>query len=366
LALERSGKIPEARELMLRAWGDRSESYEVTVRLAWLCLREGEAEQAIRFYQRARSLAGAGPEATEGLVSAWLLLGDQRLERGDVPGARAAWRRALEVDPRSEAARRALATIPSRRIDPELWGAYLTERVGAFRAAGWAVFAHVPVKLSDDWRMRAAYRHDELRVPNGSLLRFADGSARYRQDDAYLGVGYGGGVWGLDLLGLALFSSTESTVFGEAATVRLGRRYGVLLEQAVLGRGRGTNLQLGPLGFVWPSPHLGFGAGIRVTWDDAGQAASGQAGVTLALPSLRVDLSGHLGTERWPVTPAVPIVLTLAQDLTLGGTLTTVIPLGPAWAFGVQGQAERLEAEGYRGWYLSAALGLVWSPRIDD
>jgi tetratricopeptide (TPR) repeat protein len=365
LVLENQGQLYAARALLERAWGQENQSYEVTVRLAWLSLRVGDSDQAIRYYERARTLEGAGPEATQGLVSALLLAGEQRRENQDLPGARAAWQKALTLDPDSESARRALQARPSRRIDPEVWGAYLSESIGAFQASGWAVFGHVPLVLGDRWRLRAAYRHAELRTPNRSQLGFAAGQSRYSQDDAYLGGGFDARYWGLNLLGFMLFPSTESTVPAEAISLRLGQRYGIVLEQMALGRSRGVNTQLLPYLFFWPSPQVGLGAGARLTFDDVGEEVSGQAGVTLVTSSIRLELGGQVGVERWPVVPSVPLVLTLGQDVTLGGTLTAVVPLSNTWALGAQGQAEQLEAQGYRGWYFSAAAGLVWSPRMD-
>ena len=57
VALEQEGKIDEARRLLLDAWGPTSESYEVTVRIAWLSLQLREAEAAVSAYSRARTLA---------------------------------------------------------------------------------------------------------------------------------------------------------------------------------------------------------------------------------------------------------------------------------------------------------------------
>lgn len=364
VALEQRGRLSEARAALQDAWGLESDSYEVSVRLAWLTLRLGDASGAAALYERARGLEGAGPEATEGLILALLLAGDQCIADKDLDGARAAWRRVLKLDPNNQPARQGLSTIPGKYLSPELWVAYLTESTGAFRSFGGVVFAQLPLVL-DAWRLRAAYRHARLWVREGSPLRFAGSPLLYVQQDGYLGAAYSAGPFSVDVLGIVLLPSTEAAVEGGSATVRVGRRFGCSVDQAVLERERGTSLQFAPRFFVWPWPQLALSAGSRMTWDDQGHATSALASATYATPSFWLDLSGTAGVDRWPVVPDVPEVLTYSEDIVLSGRLTVLVPLSSRLALGGQAELVELDVEGYRGGALSAALGLTWSRPLD-
>jgi DNA-binding response OmpR family regulator len=70
--------------------------------------RRGRLEDGTRWIQRAAQLA---PDDAEMFV----LYGDALGGSGDTPGARQAWERALELDPRNRAARRRLARLGPRR-----------------------------------------------------------------------------------------------------------------------------------------------------------------------------------------------------------------------------------------------------------
>ncbi|MBN1606226.1 MAG: hypothetical protein JW940_06310 [Polyangiaceae bacterium] len=363
IAHEKRGRLSEARRALVDAWGEQPDSYDASLRVAWLTLRLGDASRAVVLYERARHLQGAGPDATEGLVAALLAVGDHRIADKDIEGARAAWRRTLELDPNNEPARRGLATIPEDYLIPELWIAYLAESTGSFKSFGGVVFAHVPLVLGR-WRFRVAYRHERLWVREGSPLRFPGDPLRYVQHDAYAGAGYAAGPFSADVLGLAVLPSSEQAVLGQSTTLRVGRRYGCWFDQALLQRERGTSLQLAPRAFVWPWAELAVSAGARLTWDDQGRAASALASATYATPRLWLDLSGSAGLERWPVVPSVPEVLTYAEDIVYSGRLTAIVSLSPQWAVGVQAELAGLDVEGFRGGALSAALGLSWSPPV--
>ena len=364
LADEKQGRLSDARAALVAAWGEQPDSYEVSLRVAWLTLRLGDASRAVVLYERARHLEGAGPDATQGLIAALLAAGDACVADKDVEGARVNWRRVLELDADNEPARRGLATIPEDTLIPQLWMAYLAESTGAFRSHGGAIFAHVPLVLGR-WRFRLAYRQERLWVREGSPLRFAGDPRRYVQHDAYAGAGYAAGPFSADLLGLALLPSSEKAVFGQSATLRVGRRYGCWVDQALLGRERGTSLQLVPRAFVWPWAEFALSAGARLTTDDRGRAASALASATYATPSLWLDLSGAAGLERWPVVPAVPEVLTYGEDILLSGRLTALVSLSSQWAVGGQAELAALDVEGFRGGALSVALGLSWFPSLD-
>jgi tetratricopeptide (TPR) repeat protein len=364
IADEKRGRLSEARRALVDAWGEQPDGYEVSLRVAWLTLQLGDALRATVLYERARHLEGAGPDATQGLIAALLAAGDQSIADKDFEGARAAWRRALELEPNNEPARRGLATIPENYLIPELWIAYLAQSTGSFESFGGVVFAHVPLALGR-WRFRVAYRHERLWVREGSPLRFPGDPLRYVQHDAYAGAGYTAGPFSADVLGLAVLPSSERTVFGESATLRAGRRYGCWLDQALLQRERGTSLQLAPRAFVWPWARFAVSAGARLTWDDQGRAASALASATYATPGLWFDLSGSAGLERWPVVPSVPEVLTYGEDIVYSGRLTALVSLSSEWAVAGQAELAVLDIEGFRGGALSAALGLSWSPSLD-
>ena len=391
--LERAGHPREARELLVRAWGREPAGYEVSVRLAWLSLELGDAARAVREYRHARTLPGAGPEAAQGLASALTLEGYDELEDGDRGRAREHWRAALALDPAQDDAQKGLDLARAQRIDPELWVGYLGERIGTTQGGGFSVFALIPLQLSDHFRLRAAYRVSwlDLHGPtngatstalgtagmgpgagagpgpgpgNGTSAATASGETLWHEQDAYLGFGFGGRYAWLDLLGMALFPSDERAVPGQAAQLRLGRRFGVEAFEATLRRQRGWNVQVAPRAFVWPVDWLGLWAGPRFTVDDQGDPESIEAGVTLATRPFQLYVSGHTGTQRWPVSPAIPLVLTLDQDLPLGGSAALLFAITPEWTLGLSSELEKLSAAGEDGNYTSFAAGLRWSPRF--
>jgi hypothetical protein len=371
--LERDGQVAEARVLLEQAYGAQPSGYEVTVRLAWLSLRLDDAERAVPLYRRARTLEGAGPEATEGLASALTLRGYQALSRGERSEARASFSDALALRPGDEDATRGLDLAREQRLAPGLWVGYLGERLGDFDASGWIAFARIPYRATDHLALLGAYRHNELTlsVPTTtSTMRMGamgqDGRTQqpWRQDEIYLGAGVGtASVW-VDALGILIASTSEGVVGGEALRVRVGQRYGVVVEHAALRRDEGWNVQGSPLLFWEPSPALGLAAGARMTRDEAGTIGSGRAELRLSLAPVDVFVGGHVGRDRWPVSPVTPMVITVDADLTAGGSLLTLVALHPSWSIGLSGWLERLEQAGTAGIYGIAALGLRWSPRL--
>ncbi len=399
--LERAGQLREARALLVRAWGEPPTGYEVSVRLAWLSLRLGDARRAVREYHRARMLPGAGPEATRGLSSALTLEGYNELAAGDPGGAREDWRQALELDPSQADARHGLDLARAQRVDPELWGGYLGERFNGTQGNGFSIFTVLPLQLSDHFRLRAAYRFSwlELHGPRSSSSSQALGTAAmgpgggaggmgpgggsgsgsggqsssgasssarnpWHEHDAYLGFGFGGTHAWLDLLGFALFPSDEPSVPGQAAELRLGRRFGITTLEATLHREQGWNGQVAPRLFAWPVTWLGLSAGPRFTFDDQGQPASGEATLALLTGPVHIYVRGHIGTQRWPVSPAIPLVLATDQDLPLGGSAALLFRLSSRWTLGLSSELERLALGEVHGTYTSFAAGLRWSPRF--
>jgi hypothetical protein len=371
VALERTGELAQARELLLRAWGAGSPSYEVTLRIAWLSLRLTLADAAVGTYARARGLRGAGPEATEGLASSLSLRGYQSLDDHDRAAARADWQQALYFDPSQADAEHGLDLARELRFDPELWAAFVGLKAGGQSSYGGAVLLDLPLQIKDWLGVRAAYRHVEASASAAAGQSSGRGSGkgssrtRFGQDEGYAAVGLGTWWLWIEAMGLVVDPSTEPVAGGEAARLRVGEDYGAQLEQAVVARDRGVSGQLSPTAFVWPIHELGLSAGARITLDDVGQDASALAGVSIVVEPVELHLSGHFGVERWPVSMAVPIVLTLDEELTVGGSLAGLFMVSKEWSLGVSGSIERIvPAEGQAGVYGSAGLGLRWSPRF--
>ncbi len=372
--LERTGRQRQARSLLTHAWGRSPSSYEVALRLGWLSLALGEGHQAAAAYDRARWLPGADHEAVLGLSSGLTMAGYDDFEAGDAPAARQHWHHALRLNPAAEDARRGLVLAREQRFDPELWLAFVGTSAPDTSLIGGSALLHLPLQLKDWVVLRAAYRHLESSVSTVGPTATPMGSGgsgrarRFSEKDLFAGLGVGIPWLWLDAWGAAILLDGEQAVGGELARLRVGRRWGIALDQAALGRETGWNAQLAPQAFVWPIPELGLSAGAHVTLDEAGDEISAVAGASLVTASVEVHLQGHLGRQRWPVSLDGPTVLTTDGDVTGGGKVTVMIPASDRWALGLQGQIERLEGDEGAGVYGSAAVGLRWSPHwfLDD
>jgi hypothetical protein len=345
----------------------------VALRLGWLSLTLGEGERAAAAYEHARLLAGADQDALLGLSSARTLTGYDAYEEGDYATARQQWRDALAVHPAADDARRGLVLAREQRFDPELWLAFVGTTGPEESLAGGSALLHLPLQLQDWLVLRAAYRHLESSVSMPAPTT-APGSARsgpsrrFSQNDLFGGVGFGLPWLWLDAWGAALLLDGEQPVGGELARLRLGRRWGITVDQAALGRETGWNAQLAPQAFVWPIDELGLSAGAHLTFDDVDQDVAAVAGISIVTQPVEVHLQGHYGRQRWPVSLDGPTVITTDGDVTVGGKLTVMVPLSEQWALGIQGQVARVELDDSAGLYGSAALGLRWSPLwwLDD
>jgi hypothetical protein len=364
--LEAQGRIDEARDLLVGAWGVRNDSYEVTVRLAWLSLRAGKPEEAERLYRRARSLPGAGVEASQGLATCLTSIGDRAMNESDWAGAERTYRQALLVQPSHPQATRGLQRLEARpRFEPEVWGAYIHKPDDGPAWNGFAVFGHVRWEVAQEWKVRGAFRYMGLsrtRGAPGTQGRGSQGSEGWHQSEAYAGLEWSGRWVAVEGMGIGLLPSNESAVGGAAARGRFGRDMGLNLETAALRRDSGWNGQLLPTLYAWPVRFLGLAAGPRVTMDPAGRDVSMFAGVTLANQDVSVFLSGHLGTERWPFSISVPGVLTMDQDLKAGGTVAMLLRVHSMVRVGVQGQVERVSLAFGDGTWFAASMGLQWAP----
>jgi len=373
--LEKEGKVEQARDLMLRAWGPTPEGYEVTVRLAWLSLQLGDSEQAINWYQRARALPGAGPESTQGLASAYAQRGFAHLEEPDRASARENFRAALALEADHADARRGLELAgPESRVDPELWFAFLRQSVPQNSWQGAAVFAHLPWQLDDAWKLRLAYRYIAADVPSEppppAMARpgrppQSGGSTLTHQNELYAGARYGSRWVDVEALGLAVFPAEEEAVLGAGYQLRAGGRFGVLFEGASMDRESGWNHQVMPGLYYWPSDSVGLASGIRYTSDAVGNDTSGWAGVSLLNDRTEFHLRGHLGTERWAFSISQPSILTIDPESTAGGEATLMLPLSRTWQLGIQADVEKLRQDDKSGVYVGAGLGLRWSPSLE-
>ncbi len=362
--LERRGDVAGARRILVQAYGARPETYEVTVRLAWLALRLHQAREAIDGYRRALELEGAGPEAAEGLRSALVLLGSQALARGDRAGARRSYGEALRLRPGDSAATDGLvAAGQERALSPALWLGYLGGKLDGDWSSAGVLVLQVPIKLTDHLQVRATYRHVEPLSGSDS----SSGSLFGRQDELFGAIGITDRVGAVELHGFAAFPSGKDAIPGVALATRLGWRWGMTLDASALVHSTGWNYQLQPSLFYWPRAWLGLAAGTRVTWDPAGTSASAQLGASLRLgPRVELELEGHLGTERWPLSLTGPTLFAL--DATFVGGLSAVVTarVHRELTLTLQLQGERLSSNYTTngGSYLCIAAGLRWSPAL--
>ncbi len=348
VTLEQQGKLTEARDRLLRGWGTQPDSYEVALRLGWLSLLLEEADEAIAFYRRARGLPGAGEDARMGLASALALKGFEELEQADRSEARTAFAEALQLEPNHGEAGRGMALLgPLSPVVPEAWVAYLSQTGIGSSWTGWSAFGHLRWQINDIWRVRGAYRHAEL----------TQSSTKAPQNEVYAGVAMEAPYVGFELLGFVVDPKYDSTAYGQASSLRLGKTFGLLVEDAVFKRDTRWSGQLSPQLFWWPWQSLGLQAGVRATFDDTGKDLSARLGITWIAGAWTIVAQGHLGTERWPVGLAAPIVLNIPPDLTLGGTGTIGWDVTPRFRLYLQGQGERMEFNGQTGLAFIGAVG---------
>lgn len=382
LELERAGEVAAARDLLMRAWGPDSDSYEVMVRLAYLENKLGHTGTSLSLYRRAKSMPGADRDASNGLAWALTDEGYSRLNSGDRGGARDSFEEAIALDSSATQAREGLELLgPESRVDPEIWAAYVNQSVEPDRFQGWALFAHVPWRLSDHVKLRLAGRYIETYQdtftgppappPPPPPAGGAMGSGRQgassskttdRQGELYASLEWSARYVAIEGMGLAIVRKGEGLVPGEAASLRLGGQAGLLVQQALFARKLGTGWQALPQLYWWPTPSFGMAAGARYTHDPRGSDVSAVAGLSLVGNGAALYLQGHAGTERWPMSIETPAVLALDSDLTLGLTATTTFRLGDSLQLGLQGQWERVKVPAYEGSYFSASTGLIWSP----
>ncbi|GMV13847.1 MAG: hypothetical protein AMXMBFR56_20710 [Polyangiaceae bacterium] len=367
--LERAGDLRGARALLLAAWGSAPESYEVSVRLAWLTLELGRPSEAIPLYRRARALPGAGPEATRGLASALVRDGFAAVEAGDRALARRRFEEALRLLPDDADAARGLELAKDRPFSAELWLGGLGLTSSAPALYGGFAFAQARVSPTESLRLRAAYRFT-LSWQERSSAGMGPGSRRNAgrsvtrtRHEGWAGVGLEQRTWRAEALGFGVFASGAPAVPGQAARLSVGTRVGALLDESALFYRTGTELQLRPLLFAWPTTSLGAAAGARVTRGADSTLVAGELGLSWVGQSVELHANGLLGKARRPVFLDVPMLVDVEGELWAGGTLSVLIPVSPALALGLAGELHALDDDGDSITYGSLAAGLRWSPR---
>ncbi len=369
LALERAGDPGAARAVLLAGWGPEPDSYEVSVRLAWLTLEMGRPGDAIVLYRRARAAEGAGPEATRGLATALVRDGFDALEAGDRERARRRFEEALRLFPDDADAARGLELAKDRPFSAELWLGGLGLTSSAPALYGGFAFAQARVSPTESLRLRAAYRFT-LSWQERSSAGMGPGSRRNAgrsvtrtRHEGWAGVGLEQRTWRAEALGFGVFASGAPAVPGQAARLSVGTRVGALLDESALFYRTGTELQLRPLLFAWPTTSLGAAAGARVTRGADSTLVAGELGLSWVGQSVELHANGLWGKARRPVFLDVPMLVDVEGELWAGGTLSVLVPVSPALALGLAGELHALDDDGDSITYGSLAAGLRWSPR---
>lgn len=334
VAAEVSGDLKGAEAILIEAWGNDGGNYFIRLRRAYLALLQGRFSEAEARYAALQSTeeGAADPDVLAGL--------------------RDARRRLAPVS-------NAGAEISARAV-PEVWGATVGQTLGSTRYLGGAVFAHVPLRLSPEFRLHVAGRYvGYQRQGGGSRWAFGQsGPRQYSLGDVFVGGDYQRPTWGVDAVAVYETMTGASGLAGGGLRGRLGRDVGVLLEGNMLASaGNSQNWQAAPQAFFWPVPALGLRAGARVTYDGQ-RSTSVLAGASAFLLGHALHVEGHLGAERSALNPVSFSLLNLSADATLGGTVTLVLRLSPAVHLLAQGQGERLKSDGAEGSYWSASIGV--------
>jgi hypothetical protein len=334
VAAEVAGDIAGAEDILVAAWGDDGGNYFIQLRRAYLALLQSRFSLAEARYAalQASDEGAADPDVAAGLHAA----------------------RTRTLPPRSSA-----IDVPARG-NPEVWGALVGQSLGNTSYLGGAIFAHVPVRITPELRLRVAGRYVGYQQQGGgSPWAFGQsGSRRITLGDVFVGADYQRLWWGVDALGVYEKFTGANALSGGNLRGRIGQRYGMVMDGTVLlSTGVSTNWQVVPVAFFWPTPTLGLRAGARLTFDSR-QSTSALAGASLFLGGHSLHVDGHLGNERAALNPASFSLLDLSGDATLGGTLTLAMRLGPTLRLLVQAQGERLTSDGADGAYWSAGLGI--------
>jgi tetratricopeptide (TPR) repeat protein len=356
VALETKGDLAGAEQIMVQGWGEHPDNYWVRLRLAYLALLQQRYGEARSGYQslRERSESEGDQDIVRGMASAiagggWVMTG-----QGSVTDARAAFREALALDPKNQSAALGLDKVSALPIaEPEVWVGAVGQSSGPSQYQGWALYGHVPVRLSDVLVLRVAGRYI-FSQPSGGSGR-GGGKASWSVNEQYLGLAYLGRRLGADLVAVRTDSSGAPAIWGGAGRLRLGSKWGFLTELSVLHAANvATNTQARPMLFAYLGTHLGLQAGARLTFDDRGNAASASLGASVLLAPLAIYLQGHAGQERWAVGLAGPSVLSFNATTSYGGGVTLTWDVSRKVRLALQTEVERLR----QGVYWNASGGV--------
>jgi len=334
VSLQVGGDLAGAEAIMVRGWGSAPENYWVSLRLAYLALVQGRAEEAAARYQalRARPEAEDDPDVVRGHASAIAAVGQ---------GGAAA------------------APVAS----PEAWAGYFEQSLGTSRHRGWLLYGSLPVRVGDLFVARLAGRYlSAARASGRSPWGFGNqGPAPWTLDEQFLTFAREQTFLGGEVVGLRSGTTGRAAIWGGAGRLRVGSAWGGVLEAAYLwASGVATNLQARPALFYWPWPELGLQAGARLTKDERGSSASAGAGLSLLLRPLALHLRGHLGVERWAFDFAGPSLASFDTETSYGGSALVQWSAGKRLVLSVLGESERLRDAGALGSYWSISAGLQY------
>jgi hypothetical protein len=364
VSLQAAGDLVGAEALMIRAFGSAPDSYWAALRLAYLALLQGRAEEAAARYQtlRERPEAEGDTDVVRGHASALAAVGWQLAERGAAAAAREHFHRALAIDPTNQSAAAGLGGAAAAPVaSPEAWTGYFEQSLGTYRYRGFALYGSLPVRVSDLFVARVAGRYlSAARAGSRSPWAFGNQGARpWTLNEQYLGLARERPLLGGELVGLRSGTTGRAAIWGGAGRLRVGSVWGGVLEAAYMhARGVATNLQARPALFYWPWPQLGVQAGARLTKDDRGNSASASAGLSLLLAPVALHVRGHLGLERWAFAFEGPSLASFDAETTYGGSAMVQWSASKRLRLAVLAEGERLREAGALGafWCISAGL----------
>jgi tetratricopeptide (TPR) repeat protein len=370
VSLQVAADLGGAEALMLRAWGSNPENYWVSLRLAYLALLQGRAEEAASRYQalRTRPEAEGDTDVVRGHASAIAAVGWQLAQQGSPSAAREHFRRALAIDPENQSATQGLRGESAAPIvSPEAWAGYFEQSLGTFRYRGWLLYGSLPVRVGDLFEARVTGRYlsasrDSRRSPWGFGNQ---GAAPWTLDEQYLSLARERAFLGGEVVGLRSGTTGRAAIWGGAGRLRVGSAWGGVLEAAYLrASGVATNLQARPTLFYWPWPELGLQAGARLTKDERGNSASAAAGLSLLLHPVALHVRGHLGVERWAFAFEGPSLASFDTETSYGGSAMLRWSPSTRLRLSVLGEGERLRDAGVLGffWSISAGLQYLFGP----
>jgi tetratricopeptide (TPR) repeat protein len=365
VARETAGDLPGAEAIMVRAWGGEPENYWAGLRLAYLALLQSRPDEAYDRYQalRQRPEAQGDTDVVRGLASAVAGKGWHLASLGEADRARAEFRRALSIDPDNASAKRGLATIASAPlVSPELWTGLVGYSLGMYRYQGFALYGDLPVSIGRGFVLRAAGRYMAAGRSARSVWAFGGrGNSSWTLDEEYLSLARAGGLVAGEIVGARSSTTGQATLWGGAARLRVGTFAGGLVEASYLRAAElATNAQVVPLLYYWPIEHVGLQAGARVTLDDRGNSVSATAGISLLARPFGLHLRGHAGDERWAFALDAPSIASFDAVTSYGGSATILWSVSSSWRLGLQGEGERLRAEGALGYYWCISAGLQY------